>query len=143
MTKHLSVTVPRVLLGLVFTAFGLLVLLKLAPPQQHEGLAAQFLGALASTYLLTLVKLTEVAAGLMLLTNRFVPLALTLLAPITLNIVGFHTLIEPGGFALPLTLLGLQLWLAWKYRAAFAPMLHAKNQPEVAAAPAVGRSVPA
>jgi putative oxidoreductase len=143
MIKNLSVTIPRILLGLVFTAFGLLVLLKLAPTPPHEGIAAQYLGALATTYVLTLVKLTEVAAGLALLTNRFVPLALTVLAPITLNILGFHTLIEPGGFALPVLMTAAHLWLAWKYRAAFAPMLKAKVQPEVASAAPVGRSVTA
>jgi hypothetical protein len=68
-----------------------------------------------------------VAAGLLLLSNRCVPLALALLAPILVNIIAFHAFLAPSGLALPLVLLGLELYLARSYRDAFAPMLQARN----------------
>lgn len=128
MMSKLLAALPRVLLGLVFFVFGMAGLLQLIPHQEMEGAAAVYMAGLGGTYLITLVKLTEVVVGLLLLSNRFVPLALTLLAPVMVNIVGFHLFYAPSGLAMPVVLLALQLFLAWKYRAAFAPMLSAKHQ---------------
>ena len=64
---------------------------------------------------------------MLLLGGRFVPLALAVLAPIVINIVGFHLFLAPSGIALPLAVLALELYLAWTYRAAFAPMLRART----------------
>jgi hypothetical protein len=79
------------------------------------------------------LKGTEVLAGLLLLTGRFVPLALTLLAPIVVNIALFHLFLVP---ALPMVVLvlTLEVSLAWAYRRAFAPMLGAKTSPYHASA---------
>ena len=79
-------------------------------------------------------------AGVLLLTGRFVPLALAVLAPIVINIVGFHLFLEPSGIPLPLAMLAAEIYLAWTYRAAFAPMLRARTPlsrsiPTSAAAP--------
>ena len=61
------------------------------------------------------------------MSNRFVPLALTLLAPVLVNIVAFHALLAHGeAIALPLSLTALEIYLAWSYREAFAPMLRAR-----------------
>lgn len=122
---NLPVAVPRVLLGLLFLMSGVVGLFHLAPPPEHHGIAATFAGALEVTYLMTLVKLVEVTVAVLLLTNRFVPLALTLLAPISVNILGFHTLIEPGQPVVAVLIIALQAWLVWKHRAAFAPMFRA------------------
>ena len=101
-----------------------------APPR-----AGAFAGALfASGYLFPLLKATEVVAGLLLLGGLFVPLALAVLAPIVVNIVGFHLFLAPSGLALPLAVLAAELYLAWTYRAAFAPMLRVRTPlPERAA----------
>jgi hypothetical protein len=56
-----------------------------------------------------------------------VPLALAVLAPIVINIVGFHLFLEPSGLPLPLVVLAAEIFLAWSYRAAFAPMLHLRT----------------
>jgi uncharacterized membrane protein YphA (DoxX/SURF4 family) len=120
--------VARVFLGLVFTVFGLNFFLHFLPMPPAPPRAAAFAGALfASGYLFPLLKVTEVASGLLLLSNRFVPLALTLLAPVLVNILGFHLFVQRGGFGLPLGLLAAEVYLAWKYRAAYAPMLHART----------------
>jgi hypothetical protein len=75
-----------------------------------------------------LIKGTEVAAGLLLIANRYVPLALAVLAPVLVNIIAFHAFLAPAGLVLPLVLLGLELYLARSYRHAFAPMLHARTE---------------
>lgn len=119
--------VARVVLGLIFFVFGLDFFLKVLPPQPPppEG-ALPFITGLASAgYLFPLMKTIEVGAGLALLTNRFVPLALTLLAPIIVNILAFHVVLAPA-YGLALTLLALELYLAWTHREAFAPMLRSR-----------------
>jgi putative oxidoreductase len=122
--------VPRVILGAVFFLAGLAGLLHLGPTPVLDGPAGALMNGLTGSYLFTLVKLTEVAAGVLLLSNRFVPLALTVLAPVLVNIVAFHALYQPTGLAVPLVLLASELWLAWKLRKAFAPMLASKTPAE-------------
>lgn len=118
----------RVLLGLLFFVFGLNGFLHFMPSPTPPPPAAQFAGALFATgYMLPLIKGTEVIAALLLLGNRYVPLALALLAPILVNIVAFHAFLAPSGVGLGLVLLGLELYLAWTYRDAFRPMLRART----------------
>jgi hypothetical protein len=116
-------------LGLVFLIFGLNYFVPFLPAPPLPEAALPFLGGLASVgYLLPLMKAIEVAAGIALLTNRFVPLALAVLAPIIINIAGFHFTVAPS-YGMPIALLVLELYLAWSFRDAFAPMLHAKTVP--------------
>src|SRR5690349_886950 len=117
--------VARTLLGLAFVVFGLNYFLHFLPQPPPEPAAGAFLGALVDGKVIGLAKIIEIAAGLALLSNRFVPLALTLLAPILVNITLFHGVFAPAGLVIPLALVGLELWLAWAYRDAFRPMLQA------------------
>ena len=136
--RHIP-TASRVLLGLAFFVFGLNGFLGFLPMPEHPGPSGAFLGALAATgYMFPLIKGTEVVVGLLLLSNRFVPLALTLLAPVMVNIVAFHAAFEPATLGMPLVLLGLQLHLAWSYRKSFAGVLTAKAEPK---APQATRNV--
>ena len=122
------IAAARIVLGLAFFVFGLNGFLHFLPQPPMSGPPANFAGALFATgYMFPLIKGTEVAASLLLLSNRFVPLALALLAPVLVNIVAFHGFLAPAGLALPLVLLALELYLARSYREAFAPMLHARN----------------
>ena len=126
--------VARVLMGLFFFVFGLNGFLHFLPQPPLEGPAGAFAGALAATgYMFPLIKGTEVVAGALLLSNRFVPLALVLLAPVVVNIAAFHTfLTPPNGMAY--FLLVANAYLGWAYRDAFRGMLGAKNSPAVPAA---------
>jgi uncharacterized membrane protein YphA (DoxX/SURF4 family) len=126
-------TVLRILLGFGFTLFGLNYFLEFLPPQDPPPPEAMpFLGAFVGAKFLTLVKAIEVGAGLLLLSNRFVPLALALLAPILVGMVYFHAMLAPAGIGIALVFLVLELGLAWAYRDAFAPMLRARVAPTTA-----------
>lgn len=135
----------RVVLGLLFFVFGLNYFLHFLPmpSEPPPEAAATFLGGLtAAGYVFPLIKAIEVAAGVALLSNRFVPLALTLLAPIIVNIAAFHFLLAPS-FGMPIAILALELFLAWSYRAAFLPMLRALVVPAAAQREPAGSRVAA
>lgn len=119
----------RLLLGLIFTVFGLNGFFHFIPQPPAPASAMAFGGALAATgYMLPLIKGTEVAVGVLLLAGRFVPLALTVLAPIVVNIVAFHLFLAPAGLALPLVIVLLGVYLAWTERAVYAPLFHTRNE---------------
>lgn len=122
-------TVARLFLGVLFTVFGLNGFFNFIPMPPPEPEAGAFLGALAATgYMFPLIKSTEIVAGLMLLSNRYVPLSLALLAPVTVNILAFHTLLAPAP-GMPLLIIVAQLFLAYSYRDRFLPMLSARALP--------------
>jgi uncharacterized membrane protein YphA (DoxX/SURF4 family) len=125
-------TAGRVLLGLMFFVFGLNGFLNFIPQPPPPDRAMAFMGALAATgYMFPLIKGVEVVAGAMLLSNRFAPLALALLAPNIVNIVLFHAVLAPAGLPVALAVLALEIYAAWTYRSAYASMLHARTAPTV------------
>lgn len=130
LTRH-AATGARFLLGAVFFVFGLNGFLNFIPPppanSMSEGAMAFGAALMHTGYLFQVLKGTEVIAGALLLANRFVPLALAVLAPIVINIVLFHSVLAPSGVAMALIVLVLELYLAWAYRAAFKPMLQART----------------
>jgi hypothetical protein len=133
-TQFKAKTAARLLLGAIFTVFGLNGFLHFLPMPAPSGLAAVFMGGLGATgYFFPLLKGTEVVAGLLLLSNRYVPLALTVLAPVVLNIVLFHAFLAPAGIVLPLVIVALGVYLAYTERAVFAPLLQARSNDPVPA----------
>jgi uncharacterized membrane protein YphA (DoxX/SURF4 family) len=126
--------IARIALGLVFLVFGLNGFLQFLPqPASIPERAASFGAALAATgYMFPLIKGVEVLVGASLLTNRFVPLALALIAPNVVNILLFHAFLAPSGVPLALVVLALELYLAWSYRESFRPMLASRAQPSTA-----------
>lgn len=127
--RHLP-TASRLLLGTIFLVFGLNFFLGFIPQPPPPAEAGAFLGALAASgYVFAIVKPVEIVAGLLLLSNAFVPLALTLLAPIVVAITGYHLSLDPAGAAPALVVLALELVLAYFYRHAFAPLFRARTEP--------------
>jgi uncharacterized membrane protein YphA (DoxX/SURF4 family) len=125
-------TIARILMGLMFLVFGLNGFLNFIP-QPKEPMAPgamAFAGALMQTgYMMPLVMGTQLLVGILLLLNIFVPLALALIAPIIVGIVTFHVFLAPSTLAPGLVILLLDLYLAWAYRKAFAPMLAMRVRP--------------
>jgi uncharacterized membrane protein YphA (DoxX/SURF4 family) len=128
---RLAPSASRILLGLIFFVFGLNGFLQFMPQPPMPEKAGVFLGALAATgYMFPLIKGVEVVAGALLLSNRFVPLGLAVIAPNVVNILLFHAVLAPGGLPIALMVLALEIFTAWSYRDAYASMLHARTAPK-------------
>jgi hypothetical protein len=138
-----SPLVARLALGGAFLVFGLNGFFQFLPqPAEPPPPGAMaFAGALIQTgYMFPLIKGTEVLASLLLLSGRYVPLALTLLAPIVVNIVAFHVFLAPGVGALLIAfaLLALGIYLAWSERAIFRPFFQSQRAPDSVRAAGAG-----
>jgi putative oxidoreductase len=101
-------TIARYLLGLIFLVFGLNGFLHFIPMPPPKGLAAQFGGAIFASHYWVVVFGLQVIGGVLLLVNRFVPLAIVLLGPVIVNIFFFHALMAPEG--LPMAIVVVVLW---------------------------------
>lgn len=120
----------RTLMGLAFFVFGLDGFLHFIPqptePPSEPALSFA-MGLIKSGYMFPLIKGTEVAVGALLLTNRFVALALILIAPVIVNIFAFHAFLAPSGIVLATALVAFELYLAWVHRAAYRPLFAART----------------
>jgi len=108
--KHIF-TAARVLLAIIFLVFSLNYWLKFIPipAPAAEGLAAGFMGAIYGSGFLTLVKVLELLCAILLLSGRYINLALTLLGPIVVNVLLFHVLIKQADHALSVVISVLAL----------------------------------
>jgi putative oxidoreductase len=90
--------IARLLLGLVFVVFGLNGLHSFIPqPPMPQGPALQFILALSATHYVHVIFVIQLVAGILFLINRYVPLALTIIAPVIVNILLFHGFMAPSG----------------------------------------------
>lgn len=119
----------RVLMGLLFCLTGLNGFLRFLPepdPSTIPAGAGAFAGALMQTgYMFPLISGTQLLVGILLVVNRFVPLALVLIAPVVVNIVAFHLFLDPSGIVIALVVLALEVYLVWAYRHAYRQMFAA------------------
>jgi putative oxidoreductase len=121
------VLISRLLLGLLFSVFGLNGFLHFIPAPMPTGIAGQYVGALFVSHYLAAVFALELVAGVLLLANRFVRAALVILAPILVNIVLFHACMAPAGFAPAVIAVALWAVVFSRERAAFAPLWAARS----------------
>jgi hypothetical protein len=115
--------IARLLLGLIFVVFGSNHFLNFIPMGPiPSGIAGQFFTALMASHYILVVAVFEVVPAILLLINRYTPLALTVLGPVIVNILLTGLLIST--VALPMAILLVILWLlaAWRVRAAFLPL---------------------
>jgi putative oxidoreductase len=113
--------IARLLLGLIFVVFGLngfLNFLSMGP--MPSGLAGQFLGALAQSHYFHFVAAIQIIGGVLLLVNRFVPLALVILGPVIVNIISYHVFLNPIGIAVALFVAILWLIVFYSHRQYFS-----------------------
>jgi uncharacterized membrane protein YphA (DoxX/SURF4 family) len=105
----IAVLVARILLGVIFVFFGLNAFLHFIPAQIPPGVAGQFIGAVFVSHYYVAIFVLQVIGGALLLANRYVPLALIILAPIIVNILNFHITMAPSGIGPGL--LAAVLWI--------------------------------
>ena len=122
----IAVLIARILLGLIFVFFGLNAFFNFLHAPMPTGLAGQFIGALYTSHFYVVPFGFQLIGGLLLLSGRFIPLALVILAPILVNILTFHLTMAPG--ILP----GLVCTVLWfiifaGHRSSFAGILSAKG----------------
>jgi putative oxidoreductase len=124
---RIAALIARYLLGLIFLIFGANGFLHFIPMPPPPGVAGQYMGALFMSHFLVVIFLLELIPAILLLIDRYVPLALVLLGPVIVNIFFFHAFMAPSG--LPLALVVIILWLLVfaAHRSAFAGIFQAKS----------------
>ncbi len=125
-----AIIVARVLLGLVFTVFGANGLHTFLQQPPMSGDSGTYFMILFTHHFLPFIFTIQLISGILLLIGRYVPLALTLLGPVIVNIILFHALLAPVGYAPAVLVTVLELFLIWAYRLSFRGLFDAA--PEVA-----------
>jgi len=116
--------IARILLGLIFVFFGSNGFLHFLPmPPLPQGVTGEYLHSFFASGYVYVISGFQVAGGLLLLIGRFVPLGLTILAAIIVNIWAFHLLMAPQGLPPAVVVTILELFLVWSYRDRFAGIL--------------------
>jgi len=117
----------RIVLGLGLLFFGVskLIDFDFMPTHIYTGEAAIFIDSLSDTgYILILIGILELLTGMLLLLNKWVPFALLLLAPITVNIFLFHLFLDTPGLFIALIIVVLNAILIYKHWKVYRPLFH-------------------
>jgi len=117
----IAALISRILLGLVFLIFGANGLHPFLPqPPFPPGLARDYIVAISQSHYALVPFTVQFIGGILLLINRYVPFALTILGPVIVNILCFHAFLLHAG--LPLAAVTAVLWfiLFFYYRRSFA-----------------------
>jgi uncharacterized membrane protein YphA (DoxX/SURF4 family) len=116
--------IARVLLGLMFVVFGSNIFFHFIPmPPLPATPAGDFSKALMQSNYIYVIGLLQVIGGLLILIGRFVPLGLTLLGPVIVNILLYHIFLDPSGLPMAIVVSVLALFLLWRYRTNFAGLV--------------------
>jgi putative oxidoreductase len=126
---RIASVIARYLAGVIFLVMGLNGFLNFIPLPPPGGIAGQFMVALYVSHYLWVIFAFQVIAGVLLLVNRYVPLAVAILAPVLVNILTFHGLMASSG--LPLALFVALLWIVIfiEVRPAFSGLFQSRWQP--------------
>jgi putative oxidoreductase len=125
---RIASVIARYLAGVILLVMGLNGFLNFIPLPPPGGVAGPFMGALYVSHYLWVIFAFQVIAGVLLLVNRYVPLAVAILAPVLVNILTFHALMAPSG--LPLALFVALLWIVIfiEVRPAFSGLFQSRFQ---------------
>jgi putative oxidoreductase len=111
----IAALIARILLGLIFFVFGLNGFLHFIPMgPMPTGLAGQYITVMMQSHYFYFVAAVQVAGGALLLIGRYIPLALTLLGPVIVNILLYHLLMDLKG--IPMAIIVTILWGIVFYR---------------------------
>jgi len=115
--------IVRILLGIILIVFGANKLYTFIPLPQPPQQAGEFMASLAATgYVLTVVAVFEIMIGLMLIFKFYVPFALVVLVPLSLNILLFHMFLDVPGILAAIVVVLLNGILLYKHRIKYRPM---------------------
>ena len=124
----IAALIARVLLGLLFFAFGVIGFLPFVPKgPMPTGLAGQFVTALVQSHYGLVVDALQIVGGALLLVNRYVPLGLTILGPIIVNIFLYHLLLYHMGVGIASVVVLLWCIVAYYHRQSFAGLFVQKS----------------
>jgi putative oxidoreductase len=118
--------IAQYLAGVIFLVFGLNGLLNFIPLPPPGGIAGQFMGALYASHFLVVIFAFQIIAAVLLLVNRYVPLAVAVLAPVMVNILCFHALMAPSGLPLALFVAALLAVIFFDVRPAFTGLFQSR-----------------
>ena len=114
----------RIIFGLMLIIFGLNYFLQFMPAPEFNEAAGQFLGALFATgYIFPIMGIIMLLVGIALLVNKFVPFAMVLFAPFTINIILFHIFLEIKGWIFALIFLIFHAYFIYVNFDKYKPML--------------------
>lgn len=119
------VKIARIVLGVLLIVFGANKFLNFIPMEQPSGAAGEFLSSLASSgYVFPVIGCLEVVIGLLLVIKKWVPFALVLLAPISINILLYHLFLDiPGkGLTVAIAIAAIHVMLIYKYWSSYRPL---------------------
>jgi len=117
---RIAVVIARILMGVIVVFFGLNGFLQFLKAPLPTGLAGQFLMALFQSHYVWFICAVQIVGGVLLLVNRYVPLALTLLGPVIVNIILYHLLLRLAAAQLAVVVTILWFFLFYRYRANFS-----------------------
>lgn len=116
-------TAVRVIFGLMWVVFGVNFFLHFIPQPPPPDEAMKFLsGLMANPIFFPFMKVIEITFGVLLLANVAVPLALVVLAPITLNIFLYHVVLDPAGAGMAVAMVAIHVFLGYAYFNNFRPL---------------------
>lgn len=121
--------VSKYIIGLIYFVFGLSFFFVTPPPP--DATIEPFMTGLMSTgYFFPFLKVTEILCGALVLSGFFAPLALIILAPITIQIFLFHAVMTPGvtNLIMPVAMIVLHVLAARNYKNIYQPLLKPKNR---------------
>ena len=128
MRKNLFYNVVRVLLGLLlaFSGFNKLIGFLENPPLP-EAATALISALFNSGYMMTVVGIFEIVIGIMMVFNRFVPLAAVLLVPLSINFILFHLFLDLRGIIPAVVISIANLYIVMVNWDLYKPLLKMKD----------------
>lgn len=121
----IAVTVARYLLGALFTFAGLIPFINHTAQPPLPGLAGTFNDVGYASHFVMFIGAAQLAIGVLLLVNRYVPIALIMLAAFLYNSFAYHITMMPSALPAPVIVLILGYLVAQPYRRVFAPLFAA------------------
>ena len=123
----ITITITRILAGLLYLFSAIVLIFKLMPqPELTGNLKVYMEGIMASGYLMPMVKVVEVTCAIAFISGFFVPLATVMIFPININILMVHLFLAPEGLPVAIFLMINNLLLAYYYRDKYKTLFIAK-----------------